>query len=180
LFFLAHLYTPLFLPPSSSLPTHSPASLYSSIFSGALLGLPHPLLVDRPELLLRLISCNMADASTNSVPPKCAKCSKDKSDSGQGLKRCGRCKLAHYCSRECQKADWKNHKTLCGSTGDSPSPPSTLSPSTSTTPPQHLFSIDRPFHRLQSRTWLHDRPEHDVFVLLIDAYRLRMRDKICV
>lgn len=122
----------------------------------------------------------MADASTNSVPPKCAKCSKDKSDSGQGLKRCGRCKLAHYCSRECQKADWKNHKTLCGSTGHSPSPPSTLSPSTSTTPPQHLFSIDRPFHRLQSRTWLHDRPEHDVFVLLIDAYRCACEINLCL
>lgn len=28
-------------------------------------------------------------------------------------KRCGRCKWATYCSQECQKADWKKHKSSC-------------------------------------------------------------------
>ena len=28
-------------------------------------------------------------------------------------KRCVRCYLVHYCSRECQKADWKVHKPKC-------------------------------------------------------------------
>lgn len=32
----------------------------------------------------------------------------------EGLKRCARCKLACYCSRECQKKHWKaGHKTNC-------------------------------------------------------------------
>ena len=29
------------------------------------------------------------------------------------LSKCSRCLLAYYCSRECQLADWKNHKELC-------------------------------------------------------------------
>jgi hypothetical protein len=29
-------------------------------------------------------------------------------------KRCMRCKLAQYCSVECQTADWPLHKTICG------------------------------------------------------------------
>lgn len=27
--------------------------------------------------------------------------------------QCGRCKAVHYCGRECQKRDWKNHKESC-------------------------------------------------------------------
>lgn len=30
------------------------------------------------------------------------------------LKRCSSCKRAFYCSSECQHADWKEHKFLCG------------------------------------------------------------------
>lgn len=29
------------------------------------------------------------------------------------LKMCGRCKRAYYCSPECQKQDWNNHKATC-------------------------------------------------------------------
>jgi TPR repeat protein len=29
------------------------------------------------------------------------------------LMKCSRCKHVQYCSRECQAADWKNHKKLC-------------------------------------------------------------------
>jgi len=29
------------------------------------------------------------------------------------LKKCGNCKTVSYCSRECQKADWKAHKPRC-------------------------------------------------------------------
>lgn len=30
-----------------------------------------------------------------------------------GLKKCSGCAYAHYCSRECQAADWKKHKLVC-------------------------------------------------------------------
>ena len=29
------------------------------------------------------------------------------------LRRCGRCLARSYCCRECQKADWKTHKSFC-------------------------------------------------------------------
>nr|GAT49254.1 predicted protein [Mycena chlorophos] len=32
---------------------------------------------------------------------------------GEDLKRCGKCKMVSYCSRECQKRDWANHKAVC-------------------------------------------------------------------
>ena len=32
---------------------------------------------------------------------------------GVDFKMCARCKSVSYCSRECQKSDWKVHKTVC-------------------------------------------------------------------
>ncbi|KAJ7861968.1 hypothetical protein B0H14DRAFT_517125 [Mycena olivaceomarginata] len=29
------------------------------------------------------------------------------------VNRCSACKLVSYCSKECQRLDWKNHKTQC-------------------------------------------------------------------
>ncbi|KAF9474188.1 hypothetical protein BDN70DRAFT_335114 [Pholiota conissans] len=39
----------------------------------------------------------------------CSRCTK----TGGGFKRCARCKIPIYCSKECQKADWPQHKTRC-------------------------------------------------------------------
>lgn len=47
-----------------------------------------------------------------------------------------------------------------------------LRPSTERT----LQSHPKPFHRLDAGTWLHDRPEEDVFIPLIDSFRLRLDD----
>lgn len=33
---------------------------------------------------------------------------------GDKLLKCGKCKTRTYCSRECQKIDWKEHKFTCG------------------------------------------------------------------
>lgn len=38
---------------------------------------------------------------------RCTVCTKS------GAQRCSHCKAAHYCSKTCQKADWKSHKLLC-------------------------------------------------------------------
>lgn len=40
----------------------------------------------------------------------CVVCGKGR---GESLRVCGACKAVHYCSRECQKSDWKKHKTIC-------------------------------------------------------------------
>ncbi|KAJ3100925.1 hypothetical protein HDU96_010186 [Phlyctochytrium bullatum] len=33
----------------------------------------------------------------------------------EGMKKCSKCKVVQYCSRECQVEDWKEHKQICGS-----------------------------------------------------------------
>ena len=44
---------------------------------------------------------------------KCTACKKRKSELETSLKYCAKCKEAEYCSRECQKGDWKRHKQFC-------------------------------------------------------------------
>lgn len=95
------------------------------------------------------------------------------------LKCCAKCKSEWYCSRECQKADWKNHKQACRIKASQrfSSTESTAS-SNNRAPPKGLAAtINNPFHQLDGKTWLHSRPEKDVYKLLIDAYRLRMEDQ---
>ena len=29
------------------------------------------------------------------------------------MKKCSKCRVMHYCSVDCQKADWKTHKLIC-------------------------------------------------------------------
>lgn len=48
----------------------------------------------------------------------CRQCSKSglelrNEDAEKRLLMCGKCKSTYYCSRECQKADWKEHKKMC-------------------------------------------------------------------
>lgn len=55
--------------------------------------------------------CNKMN--TDSQATSCDKCHKSTEDTSQSLQRCGRCKVAQYCSRDCQTADWSAHKDLC-------------------------------------------------------------------
>ncbi|KAI0907244.1 putative MYND domain protein [Ustulina deusta] len=105
----------------------------------------------------------------------CTTCKKASSE----LKRCAKCSTTLYCSRDCQKADWKTHKKVCGkqaqereAAGGGPSAATMLSPPTGLEKP-----ITKPFTRLDNNTYLHDRPEEDVYRVLIDAYRLRVEDE---
>lgn len=44
----------------------------------------------------------------------CFGCSEAESKNGQpSLQRCSKCRVAQYCSAECQKKDWKMHKQVC-------------------------------------------------------------------
>ncbi|KAI0804899.1 hypothetical protein GGR55DRAFT_690858 [Xylaria sp. FL0064] len=43
----------------------------------------------------------------------CASCGKKKQTDGSGLLNCARCMKVKYCSRECQRTDWKAHKSVC-------------------------------------------------------------------
>ena len=42
----------------------------------------------------------------------CLNCGR-KEESGEKFKKCGKCEDVCYCSRECQKARWKEHKKTC-------------------------------------------------------------------
>ncbi|KAK2003939.1 MYND finger [Colletotrichum falcatum] len=122
----------------------------------------------------------MADPSAT---PTCKKCRKEVSEAD--WTECDRCDVK-YCSRSCLNLHWKNHKKACaknrnnrpvpqatprgggGGTAWSPSEP---------TPRRGLDQpILGPFTKLGQGTFLHDRPEVDVYRILIDAYRLRMED----
>lgn len=43
----------------------------------------------------------------------CRNCNKNESDIDGKMKQCANCGNAWYCSRECQKIDWKKHKLVC-------------------------------------------------------------------
>ena len=47
---------------------------------------------------------------------KCERCNQLPPD-GESMKRCSRCKIAWYCSQNCQSTDWKDHKTRCFDAG---------------------------------------------------------------
>ena len=40
----------------------------------------------------------------------CQNCGKE---AGKSWKKCSICRLGRYCSEECQRADWKEHKKSC-------------------------------------------------------------------
>jgi hypothetical protein len=49
-------------------------------------------------------------------PPRCHYCMEEDDaldDEESDLKRCGNCVCRAYCSRDCQKKDWKIHKFAC-------------------------------------------------------------------
>lgn len=43
----------------------------------------------------------------------CTECRADGKSPSITMQRCGGCGNAWYCSRECQRTDWKHHKSFC-------------------------------------------------------------------
>jgi len=43
----------------------------------------------------------------------CRVCGKEKADGRKGLLKCARCQVVRYCSAECQRGDWEDHKKVC-------------------------------------------------------------------
>ncbi|XP_022791601.1 uncharacterized protein LOC111330888 [Stylophora pistillata] len=50
------------------------------------------------------------------IQPMCGNKACTKKVREHNLKFCGQCGMKKYCSKECQKADWKNHKPYCTAT----------------------------------------------------------------
>ncbi|KAI0973731.1 putative MYND domain protein [Xylaria arbuscula] len=118
----------------------------------------------------------------------CNSCKKDSAE----LKRCSKCHTTLYCSQDCQKADWKMHKKVCGKQSHEKSGTKVDFDPDTPSPPRGLESpITKPFTRLDKNTYLYDRPEGDIYRyvqaplirihiadlvvvrVLIDSYRLQ-------
>ena len=131
----------------------------------------------------------MASSDTSSIvnntSARCASCGRTAS-ADVYLKHCARCRTTQYCSRDCQKTDWKQHKKPCTETASAkdntdshlrpPNAGSNTSITTRITQKNLIAPINKPFHALKDERWLHYRPKADVYQLLIDTYRLRMED----
>lgn len=115
----------------------------------------------------------MADAKTAIMQPSlgCATCSKDKTMEGRPLLKCAGCHATQYCSKHCQKAGWKTHKIVCkarsSNASSSVSIGSRRERKAGEAPKESPRNVD-------ITGWLNDRPEAEVFQLLIDSYRMRV------
>jgi splicing suppressor protein 51 len=104
----------------------------------------------------------------------CAHCNKTEAQLSEPLKTCAKCKIATYCSRDCQKAEWKDHKKLCGrgASASSGVPPTLPQPQI-----HHISDVSSILGGI-SEDALHKIPDQtDVYRHLIDSYRMRVEDE---
>lgn len=107
----------------------------------------------------------------DSTDKTCTKCQKTQAE--VPLKRCAKCQNQLYCSRDCQKADWKAHKAFCASSQQS----GTQSAPKATTNFDGMPKVARDFFKnICPDNYLHQFSEKDAFGQLIDCYRMRIED----
>ena len=104
-----------------------------------------------------------------SVSEACAGCKKPQSELTIPLKRCAKCQTQRYCSRECQKADWKVHKKVCASNQQNNKPKASTTRTTGPVTANMLSSIS-------PDDFLHGLSEKNALIRLIDCYRMRAED----
>jgi len=80
-----------------------------------------------------------------------------------------------YCSRECQKDDWKKHKRVCATNASSRTDSNPFPRAAEAHSPG--FSSANALLGLSGDDFLHKLPEKDAFVQLIDCFRMRMEDE---
>ena len=127
----------------------------------------------------------MADSGPQLSEETCKSCGKPQSQLPVPLKKCAKCHSSAYCSRECQKADWKEHKKVCKTTSGGGSDFHTQIPGPGGRPIDiNAFTVGAggshnagPFQALTDGTYLHNIPEKDAYRNLIDSYRLRVTDE---
>ncbi|KAF7194577.1 hypothetical protein HII31_04083 [Pseudocercospora fuligena] len=56
---------------------------------------------------------NFSSRSPKTGKNECAVCGAGKCGDGKPLMACSKCKRIFYCSKQCQKKDWKSHKVFC-------------------------------------------------------------------
>jgi len=82
-----------------------------------------PTVFSRLQAISRLVEAiGMSKKENTKMTKSCHHCNKsDSSDAFQAsLMKCARCKITFYCSKECQRADWKLHKGTCMPAGTKP------------------------------------------------------------
>ena len=81
-----------------------------------------PLLDDDIHVFFRPLPTDVA--STPPTPTACILCVACRASIPITTRKkfCSGCNIAAYCCRECQKADWKRHKKVCGKEPDAPHP----------------------------------------------------------
>lgn len=128
------------------------------------------------------------ESSSSTENRVCNACKKLESTLPGVLKRCAKCQTTLYCSRDCQKADWKSHKKDCSRNQDARSSPASSEAShpdsqrmenmfrifASGTPTSDNWNI---FNTPNKPGYLARLSEAKAFAAIIDSYRLRKDDE---
>lgn len=91
-----------------------------------------------------------AESGASGSTKKCTHCNKVDSDPEKPFKPCSKCQTALYCSRDCQKANWKQHKKTCAASAQIYAQTADLKP----TPPPRVSKKEG--HRGGLQKWQFD------------------------